>query len=611
MKSKKFVIRFIIIFLIILLTVPMLNFLVNPFGIFSHELFRWDGNMMTLNPRIGKLEYLLREEPEIDSFIIGSSGSATFIPEKLNKYTNGKYYNMFYYGVDLKDSLDTIEYLTKSYNVKNIFLPISFLNGRAYNNQNRDVTDKLHYKITGENKFSFLKEYLFANPNYSIEKLKNYNKNNNIIKAGEDVFNPYDGTYYKEIRDIEPIRGLEEYLAKEAYQEFIPEPIENVDLKFLDENISAIKKIIEICEKENINLEIAMMPIAQWEISRFDKKDIEYFYSKLTNLTNFWDFTNTPISYDERYFYDRSHWRNTVGDMILAKIYNDESAYMPEDFGQYITKGNYKEAVDYAFSKLEIDENSYTKKLAVLMYHHISDEKNNDMIVTEEKFERDIKFLKENGYEAVSLKEVKAYIDGKGDLPEKSIIITFDDGYLSNYEIAYPILKENNFKAQIFPVGILFGADKYKNTDIEIYPHFSFLQAKEMIDSNIIEIGSHTYDFHQSEEIEGETARYGAFKLEEESEREFLDLFYKDNDLFQNQMEIYLNKKAKNFAYPLGIYTDLTAYGLNKMGYEMTFISEPGLNTLIKGLDQSILALKRNTITNERELEELFQELNF
>ncbi|NMR85779.1 polysaccharide deacetylase family protein, partial [Vibrio parahaemolyticus] len=90
-------------------------------------------------------------------------------------------------------------------------------------------------------------------------------------------------------------------------------------------------------------------------------------------------------------------------------------------------------------TRIEATEGIKPIKVPVLMYHHISDEVNNSMVVSKDKFYEDMITLKEAGYEGIFLTDLYEYLQGNTTLPDKPIIITFDDGYSSFYEIAYPI----------------------------------------------------------------------------------------------------------------------------------------------------------------------------
>ena len=87
-------------------------------------------------------------------------------------------------------------------------------------------------------------------------------------------------------------------------------------------------------------------------------------------------------------------------------------------------------------------------KVPILLYHNFvttvpdSDPDNFNYINTPESFEENIKTFLENGYTIISIKELALADSGKTELPNKPIVITFDDGYYSNYEYIYPILKQ-------------------------------------------------------------------------------------------------------------------------------------------------------------------------
>ena len=97
----------------------------------------------------------------------------------------------------------------------------------------------------------------------------------------------------------------------------------------------------------------------------------------------------------------------------------------------------------------------YAHCVPVLMYHHVSPAK--DMITTSpENFERQIAGLAKNGYRALSTEEFAGFLAGK-PVPAKSVLITFDDGYLDNWVYAHPVLKKYNMLATMFIVTGLIG----------------------------------------------------------------------------------------------------------------------------------------------------------
>jgi len=101
---------------------------------------------------------------------------------------------------------------------------------------------------------------------------------------------------------------------------------------------------------------------------------------------------------------------------------------------------------------------SWTLKVPILMYHYVSeppagsDVYRVDLSVTPDQFRQQMTYLRDNGYTAIDLYELSTAIVSQTELPEKPVLLTFDDGYLDNYENAYPILEEFGFKGTFFVV---------------------------------------------------------------------------------------------------------------------------------------------------------------
>ena len=100
MNSKKWIIMFVSALLAVLALWAGVNIAVDPFGTFGGGLMRWDSYSQTLNPRIGKAAYISEHTDEYDSYVLGSSSAASYLPETLEKYLGGSFYNMFHYGAN-------------------------------------------------------------------------------------------------------------------------------------------------------------------------------------------------------------------------------------------------------------------------------------------------------------------------------------------------------------------------------------------------------------------------------------------------------------------------------------------------------------------------------
>ena len=274
---------------------------------------------------------------------------------------------------------------------------------------------------------------------------------------------------------------------------------------------------------------------------------------------------------------------------MVERIYGNR-----KDFGRYIDKVSY---LQYGQNKIE------EKSFYIFELHHIDEKPSNDYIITKERFENILKFLKTNKIETVSFEDIYNYVNNNGSLPDKFCILTFDDGYKSNYEIAYPMLKKYDFKATIFPIGKTMGMDKYPGTDRKIIPHFTIKEAKEM--SDIIEFGSHSFWMHQSLRENNICFRQTAKILKGESEDSYLQAFKEDSRKFKKIYREFSTKDPIVFAYPEGDYDKLSKLALEEEGYKISLTSDEGNNTIVKNLPESLKKLRRVNIDENRDLEEL------
>ena len=232
--------------------------------------------------------------------------------------------------------------------------------------------------------------------------------------------------------------------------------------------------------------------------------------------------------------------------------------------------------------------NNANVKIPILLYHDFvatvpdSDPDNFNYINTPQSFEENIKALLENGYTFISFQELNDAINGKISLPEKPILINFDDGYYSNYEYVFPILQKYNVKASIFVVTDKIGKE------IDGKRYLSWEQCKEMQANGLVDIFSHSkrhvfYDKLPVRMVRDDVIE--SYKIIEEN----------------------LGSKAlKVFAYPYGAYTKETVWTLKLNGIDMQ-VYDLGMNY---SNDFNADYIKRINIPCEMTGTEIIEEIN-
>jgi len=591
------------------------NILVDPFGLFGDKVLNWHSYNMTNNPRTAKIGYLDEHFEEYDSYIIGCSKTSSFSTDVLNKYNPGSsFYNLMMYGGDLYDIEKTAYYVIDNYNVKNIIINIGLEEAVSHNVSEDEMKSVMHSKLTDESDLMFYRKYIITNPAYSIEKIKALPERG-YLPTGNDVFIAEKGVYNKSKRDIESIVNMDEYLNKNPgfTYELNPSIMYSMDLA-----VESIKNIKDYCEKNDVSFKLIASPVSDKELETYQVGELKAYWRKIAGVTEFWDFSGyTSISEDPRYFYDNFHFRNSVGDMALAKVFDDAEAYVPDNFGNLTNSENVEQRIVEAFDKIELEasvrnaQNEYSKDVPILMYHHIAEDADgsNDAVVSPEKFESDMMMLKQNGYTTILFKDLVDYVNYEGELPEKPILVTFDDGYESNYSYAYPVLKKLDMKATISVIGMSVGKDEYKDMGHKIKPHFTYEEAKEMYDSGVMDIQSHSFSMHEVEKYDGPDYRLGALKKENEAEEEYIEAFNSDYGQSKSLIEERVGNEVFVYTYPHGIVSDLSEVLLKESGNQVTITTQLGMNTVVKGLPQSLNAMKRINVAENTTSELLIETL--
>lgn len=598
MSSKKWVLVFLATVLVLAVLLAALNLAADPFGAFGDELLSWFSYDETNNPRVAKFTYLEQHHDDYDSYILGCSSTSSFPVDAFNEAFDASFYNLIMYGADMRDCEKIARYLIGHYEVKNLILNVYLDNGLTYDEESDRLTKNLHYKEDPDTSaLSYYTRYLFADPRYALAKLKAL-RTDTILPQTFDVFDERTGCYDKRVRDAEPIGSAERYL--ESYPVFADYPHQTLSLPYTEQCMQSVAAIRALCEEAGVSLTVAAGPVYAEYLKNYEPETVAQFYRSLAQVTPFWDFSSSSISCEMRYFYDGTHFRNNVGEMLCARMTGRTDLWIPDDFGTYVTADTPEDYFLNVLSPTALSSDEISMQVPILMYHHLSEDVTNSEMVSPEQFEAQIRALSEAGYTGVSFDELQAYVLRGEPLPEKPVVITFDDGYRSNYTLAYPILQKYNMKAAIFVIGVSFGKDHYKDTDYAITPHFGAAEAAEMAASGLVSIQSHTYDMHQWLPYEtGSAVRENILPLPGEGEEAYVQALTEDFTRSRAQLESATGQPVDVLAYPAGQYSTLAQVTLQSLGVHVTLSTNPGVNTVVKGLPQTLYAMLRFGITED------------
>lgn len=243
-----------------------------------------------------------------------------------------------------------------------------------------------------------------------------------------------------------------------------------------------------------------------------------------------------------------------------------------------------------SFLEFAPEEKPFYKDIIIVLTYHVIDEKAKGPIsISQKLFEEHIKFLKYSGFHFITPDTLREYMEGKQDIPDNAILITFDDGYESFYTKAYPILKKYYVPAENFVIVSMIGKKG-------AFQHLSWDEMKEMLRSRLIYFGSHTYNSHLF-------VRTGPFSFKPALVgRIYKNLFYKETkdeyesrisgDLWYSKflLERNLGIKVYDLCFPYGSYNEEVLRIASKLGFKVFYTTEKGVNTY---KNQNYILIKR------------------
>ena len=246
-----------------------------------------------------------------------------------------------------------------------------------------------------------------------------------------------------------------------------------------------------------------------------------------------------------------------------------------------------------------------TKDVPVIMYHKISGNKSlfNKFCVSVDEFEQDLKFLKENGYETIFMSDLIRFTHEGIPLPEKPIVLTFDDGNFSLDKYALPLLEKYDMKIVASVIGAeteKYTAEAQKNGHKGYTPHLTWEQIGKLFDSGRVEIQNHSYDLHKGS---------GAKKRKGQSDEAYKEWLAADLQKLQDKLPEITKQRVTTFCYPFGAISSISDDVLKDIGFYASLSCEERVNTITVGNKDCLYSLGRYNRPHGKSLEQILRSI--
>ena len=242
--------------------------------------------------------------------------------------------------------------------------------------------------------------------------------------------------------------------------------------------------------------------------------------------------------------------------------------------------------------------------LPILMYHDVKEAKPGKDSITPYELESDLRYLQDVGYTTVTMSQVIAFVYGGAPLPEKPIVLSFDDGLLSVYTTVGPLLEKYGAKIVLSAIGR--SADEFSAlpSGNPRYAHATWSQLRELQEKGLAEIQNHSYDLHRDA-----GGMLGCAQKSGESGADYALRLTEDLTKMQDRVREELGAVPNTFAYPYGKYCDLSEGILREAGFHASLTCDFGMNLLTRDPD-CLMGMKRICRSHGADLSALLNEAN-
>jgi len=272
---------------------------------------------------------------------------------------------------------------------------------------------------------------------------------------------------------------------------------------------------------------------------------------------------------------------------LAAKFLGDANkSWMIEEYNEVstLTPGQQVIIPKQFWNLSGVDPSGY-QLVPILCYHNLAPQSKGRLVLGVKNFEEQMRYLKSQGYRVVSLKEFLEFVSLKRQLPRKSLVLTFDDGYRAFIQYAYPVLKELGFSATLFVYTDYIGAGTNA---------LSWADLKKLL--------AEGFDVEAHSKSHGDMRRTATESADEYSRRLAAELTV-PKDLFSKN----LGYVPQTLAYPYGSQDDVVVQRTKERGYAAAFtVRRQGNPSFVQPL-----RIHRSQIYSEMNMDDFIKNLNF
>ncbi len=219
------------------------------------------------------------------------------------------------------------------------------------------------------------------------------------------------------------------------------------------------------------------------------------------------------------------------------------------------------------------------KEIPIIMYHQISENKAiwGDYVIPLSVLEEDFIYMKKHNISPISFEQLCSYTQKGEGLPEKPVIITFDDGERSFLTKVVPLLEKYNFPANVNLVGALVELYTKNGDTDDRYAYLNEADIKILAKNELVSLGCHSYNLHSL------SGRRGMGKIYGESEEAYKLLINTDLEKFNALFEKITASKTNIMAFPYGIKNEALKKIVREKGYTITLTCREETNRIAVG----------------------------